>query len=172
MSLEIPYVPKDTVTILVVGDSAEGIALRAALEAMNYKVTLHHASSRKEFLEVLSGNIPTDQKIILSCHGIPEGIDVPDEKPLAADELSTAAKLEGKIIVNLGCHTGSPEFQAAFKKAGAASYIAPTGYPEGAAALIFTIALFYHLKSEQPIKEAVSHASQLDDETKQFQQLI
>lgn len=170
MTYEVPYVPKDTVTIVVVGDSAEAIAFRASLEAMNYKVVLHHASSRKELLEVLSGNIPTDEKVILSCHGIEEGIYVPDEEPLGAKELGGIAKLTGKTFINLGCHTGSPEFQAAFKKAGVVHYIAPVDYPEGAATLVFAINLFYHLKNV-PLKNAVAQASQLDDETKQFQLL-
>jgi len=169
MTHEIPYVPKKAIVIVVVGDSFEANALRAVLENFNYIVTVHWVGSRKEFLMLLGGDIPiNDEIIVLSCHGIEQGIEIPGEEPVGPQEISEVAKLPNKTIVNLGCKTGGAAFQEAFIQAGAAHYIAPDDYPEGSAAMAFAVNVFYFLKTGKSLHEAVAQASGMDDETGQF----
>jgi hypothetical protein len=44
----IPYVPKQSVTIIAVSDVLEATAVRAALEGFNYRPTTHWVGSRAE----------------------------------------------------------------------------------------------------------------------------
>lgn len=169
MTHEVPYVPKKSITIVVVGDSFEASALRAVLENFNYRVTVHWVGSRKEFLMLLDGRIPiNDDIVVLSCHGIDQGIDIPGEEPVGPQEISEVAKLPNKTIINLGCKTGDTAFQEAFKQAGAAHYIAPGDYPEGSAAMVFAVSLFYLLKAGRSFHDAVAQAASMDNETEQF----
>lgn len=168
MTYEVPLVAKENVTVLSVGDSLEAIAVRAILESFNYRVTIHWVGSRKELLEILAGNIETDPIIVLSCHGIEEGIAVPDEPALGAGEITNIAKLTDKTIVNLGCLTGSPEFVQAFKNSKVKAYIAPIDYPEGKAAIGFISNLFMLLAYQVSLEDAIKRASAFDTETEQF----
>ncbi len=157
MTHEVPYVPKQVVTIVVVGDSFEASALRAVLESFNYRVTIHWVGSRKEFLMLLGGRIPiNDEIVVFSCHGIEQGIDVPGEEPVSPQEIGEVAKLPNKTIVNLGCKTGGAAFREAFEQAGATHYIAPDDYPEGSAAMIFAANVFYFLGAGKSLDEAVA----------------
>jgi hypothetical protein len=172
MAHEVPFVPKDNVTILSIGDSLEAITIRGLLESFNYRVTVHWIGSRRELLELLSGNIETSQKVIISCHGIDEGVVIPDEQVLGAAELAGIANLVGKTVVNLGCLTGSPAFVNAFKKAGVKEYIAPDDYPEGRATICFISNLFFLLAGSMSVSEAVRRASEFNKETEQFKLFI
>ena len=167
---EIPLVnKKGPVSIIAVGDSKEATALREALENFGYRVDMHWVGSRKEFLEILSGNIATNNTVILSVHGIEEGIYMPDEKAVSADDIAKIANLKDKTVINFGCITGKDNFVKSFIKNGKASvYIAPEDYPEGSAALLFGIVMFYELSRNKTIEEAVEKASSLDNETKIF----
>lgn len=168
MTYVVPYVPKEDITIVSVGDALEAITVRALLESYNYRVTMHWIGSRKELLEVLAGNIEIYQICVLSCHGIKEGIIVPDEPSVGANEIAQTAKLTGKTIINLGCLTGSKDFVQAFKDSGAKSYIAPVEYPESRAAINFVSNLFVLLAANTGLSEAVQRAAAFDKETEQF----
>lgn len=168
MTHEVPLVPKENVTVLSIGDSLEAVAIRSILEAYNYRVTVHWLGSRKELIEVLKGSIETDQMVVLSCHGTNDGIVIPDEKNLGGQEIGEIANLPGKIFINLGCETGSPDFAEAFRKAETKAYIAPTGSPHGRAAIGFTASLFLLLASKHPLDEAIRRASEFDAETEMF----
>ena len=168
MTYEVPFVSKEDVTVLSIGNSLEAVTTRALLESFNYRVTTHWIGSRKELLKILAGEIKTDQTIILSCHGVEEGIIIPDEPVLGASELADVAKLDDKVIVSLGCLTGSTEIVNAFRECGVKAYIAPVDYPSGSAAIGFISNLFMLLASDVDLKEAVSRAAAFDTETKQF----
>jgi len=171
MSYEVPFVEKENVTIISLGDSLKAATVRAILESYNYRVAVQWVGSRKELVAILSGDIFTDNTLILSCHGTKEGIVIPDEPALTAEELSNTAKLPGKTIINLGCLTGSPVFVNAFKTAGVQHYIAPIDYPEGKAAINFTANLFLLISSKVELGEAVARAADFDAETQQFKLL-
>ncbi len=93
---------------------------------------------------------------------------MPDEPVLKAKDIADVASLQGKVVVNLGCLTGSQAFAEAFKKAGTKAYIAPVDYPEGRAAIGFIANLFLLLAGKHPLDEAVRRAAAFDTETEQF----
>lgn len=169
---EAPLVPKLPLSLIVLEWSGlESTALRGALEYFGYRVDTHWIGSRKEFIEVLKGKIPTADTIVISGHGDEdEGMHTcPDEKPLRPQELVEVAKLNGKTVVSLGCSTGTEEFAQAFLKAGCTCYVAPTGYPFGNSALLFAIHIFYAMaQKKKTLTEAVEEAKEYDAESADF----
>ncbi|GAA1579175.1 hypothetical protein [Kribbella karoonensis] len=163
----IPYVAKPNLTIIAIGDVLEATAVRAALEGFNYRTTTHWVGSRAELVKLLSGDLPTDDTVVLSCHGDERGILVPEEAPITAVDLHTHAQFDGKTIVNLGCDTG--RLAPAFHAAGARHYVAPTDSPEGTAALAFVTNLFFLRTCDIPLPEAVQRAAAFHPECEQFQ---
>jgi hypothetical protein len=165
---EIPYVPKKTATIVAVDDWS-ATALRATLEVYNYRVTTHWVGSRKELVMLLDGSLPLeDEFIILACHGDEQSIVIPGETQLTPQELGSVAKLQDKIVLSLGCKTGSPAFREAFVEAGARAYVAPTDYPDGSSALVFAAVFCYELSKGTSVSEATKKAASLDNETGMF----
>ncbi|GAA3130952.1 hypothetical protein JOF29_007537 [Kribbella aluminosa] len=163
----IPYVAKQSLTIIAVGDALEANAVRATLEGLNYRTTTHWVGSRAELLELLAGEIPTDETVILSCHGDERGILVPEEPPITAADIHTHAHLAGKTIINLGCETS--HLAPAFRTAGTTHYVAPTASPDGTAALAFVTNLFFLRTYNSPLPEAVQRAAAFHPECEQFE---
>lgn len=93
---EIPYVPKRNVTLIAIADPLEATAVRAVLEGLNYRTSSHWVGSRAEAIKLLTGEIPTDQVVIVSCHGDEHGILLPDEDPITPGDVRDHACLEGK----------------------------------------------------------------------------
>ena len=153
----IPYVEKQDLTIIAIADALEATAVRAMLEGLNYRTTTHWVGSRAEFLKLLAGEIPTDETVVLSCHGDEAGILVPDEPAVTASDIRDHATLPGKTVLNLGCLTAA--LAPAFQTAGTTHYIAPTDYPDGTAALTFTTNLFFLRAHGIPLAEAVLRAA-------------
>lgn len=168
MTHEVPFVEKKDVSLVVIDSSLEATAIRDVLEAFNYRVTTHWVGSRKELIEILSGNIETSNTVILSCHGIEEGIYTPDEDPLTTEEIARTAKLAGKTVVNLGCLTGKSTYQEAFTNAGVTNYIGPSDYPSGNATLLYVITLFYGLSVGESLADAHGHARTTSEDGEQF----
>ncbi|WP_427895728.1 hypothetical protein ACQHIV_17890 [Kribbella sp. GL6] len=162
----IPYVAKSNLTIIALGDALEANAVRATLEGLNYRTTTHWIGSRTELAKLLAGDLPTDDTVVLSCHGDDGTILVPEEPPITADDLRTHGQLAGKTIINLGCETG--RLAPAFHAAGAAHYIAPSDAPDGTAALAFVTNFFFLRAYDVPLPEAVQRAAAFHPECGQF----
>ncbi|MER7244933.1 hypothetical protein [Kribbella sp. NPDC000426] len=163
---DVPYLPKQNLTVVAVGDALEATAVRAILEGLNYRITTHWVGSRAELLKLLSGEIPTDDIMILSCHGDEGGILVPGEPAITADDVREHGRLDGKTVVNLGCGTGA--MSPAFRAAGTAAYVAPTEYPDGSAAIAFVGNLFFLRAYDVSLDEAVRRAAGFHPECEQF----
>ncbi len=172
MEHEVPFVPKEDVTIVGIGDSLETTAIRSLLEGYNYRVNTHWIGSKKELINILNGEISTDKLLVLSCHGVEAGITIPNEPPLGPQEIESVARLRDKVIISTGCLTGTSAYSQAFKQAGVASYIAPDDYPEGKATLLFISNFFYLLSSGQSTEQAVRKAADFDSGTVQFKLLV
>jgi len=97
-----------------------------------------------------------------------DSILVPNERPVSAAELSSIVRLPERIVVNLGCRTGTEALAAAFLGGGCDAYIAPLGYVEGNAAMMFAIHLFYFLAEKRPLTEAVQESCKHDAECALF----
>ena len=168
MNHEVPYVPKKTATIIAVDDPS-ATALRAMLEIYNYRVTTHWIGSRTELVMLLDGSLPLeDEFVILACHGDEQGIVVPGEPHLTAQDVAERAKLQDKTVLSLGCKTGAPDFRQAFQRAGTDAYVAPSDYPDGNTALVFAAVFCYELSKGTNVAEAIQKAASVDDETAMF----
>lgn len=166
---DFPLVYQEPLSLVVVSYSdLEAVALRSILEYFNYRVEIHWIGSRPQFLEVLKGNIPTNHYFVLSCHGDEKGIIVPDQEPVSTEDLSKIVQLPGRIVVNLGCLTGTEPITKAFLEGGCEAYIAPVNFIEGNAALLFAIHLFYFLAAKRTLSEAVQEACKHDDQCALF----
>lgn len=169
-SHEAPLVPKLPVSLVVLeGADMEAVALRAALEYFNCQVDTHWIGSKKECCEILRGNISTHSILVLCCHGDETGILCGGEASITPTDVAECAAVGGKSVVVLGCNTGNESFADAFLHGGADAYIAPAGYPEGDAALLFGIHLFYAIQQHgKSVREAQASACAFDDESAMF----
>lgn len=122
MTYEVPLVIKKKISIVVIGNTgSEPYILRTLLEGFNYHVEVHWVGSRKELIEILQGNIPTYDHVVLSCHGDEAdggSILVPDEPPLTTVDILTTTRWSNKTLLNLGCSTGTPALAQAFPHSG------------------------------------------------------
>ncbi len=82
----------------------------------------------------------------------------------SVDELADIVRLPGKVIVSVGCASGSPELADVFLSSGATAYIAPVTSPFGHAAPVFVTILFFALTQGRTLEEAVEVARSVDRE--------
>ncbi len=159
---------------------SEPEALRQSLENFGYFVAVQGMGRPNDFISLLNGELLFEPDyIILSCHGeegeiimpvLGENIYGPDEPRgnMAAADIEKYLKIQGKVIINTGCMTGTEELGKAFSKQNV--YIAPKDYVEGTAALYFPISLFYELsKDGVQLKDAFEIAKATDSETALFE---
>jgi hypothetical protein len=153
-------------------------AIRASLEYFGARVFTYWIGRPSDFTAVLSGEdlYPGTDMILLNFHGedgkflMPELDEACYEEGeqrgnFGPGEIQRFAKLEGKIVLANGCTLGNPELANAFLTAGCKLYIGPDDYPEGNAALMLALRLFYEmLQHKKPAKEAFHLAQSMDAE--------
>lgn len=162
---DFPLVLQEPVSIVLVSfTDGEAMTLRDVLEWFNFRVEIHRVGSRPQFVEILRGNIPTFRDILISCHGDDAGFVIPYQRALSAAELGRKVHLPGKRVLSLGCMTGSEVLADAFLAGGCEAYVAPTGYPEANAALLFAIHLYYFLSAGWSYVDAVEESRKHDAE--------
>jgi hypothetical protein len=167
-----PLVHKEPLSLIALGAAGEAQALRGVLECFGYRVEAHWVGSRAEFLAILCGAIPTQQKLILSCHGAAGAFPLGSEQPVAASDLAGLVQLPAKLVLSTGCETGTGALAAAFLGGGCTAYIAPTGAVESNAAILFALHLFYRLARERTLAEAVTEARAQDGECALFSAFV
>ena len=169
------------VLIIVIGNTGnESEVLRQSLERFGYFVAVKYIGRPNDFISVISGDLRFESDyIILSCHGEDGKIVMPilDEtiyelnEPvgnMSACDIEKRLNLHDKVILNLGCTTGTKDLAKVFSKEN--TYIAPNNYVEGNAALYFVISFFYELsKDTMPLQDAYNTAKAHDEETRLFQ---
>lgn len=154
-------------------------ALRQALESFGWFVITKYIGRPSDLIDTLGGRLPLEPDfLVLSCHGENGGILMPelDESVYREDEprgsfsaahVAHHLRLSHKVILNLGCSTGTPPLSDAFALDN--TYIAPTGDVEGASALMFAIRFFYELaQNGRSIPDACRLARTIDQETALF----
>ena len=167
------------ILIVVIGSVGnEPEALRQSLEYFGFFVAVQYIGRPNDLISVLQGNLVFDPDcIILSCHGedgeiilpvLGDDVYAPDEPRgnITAADVAKYLKLQNKLILNLGCTTGSTAMAAAFSKQN--TYIASDDYTEGNAALYFAVSLFYELSKGTILEEAYEKAKATDSETALF----
>lgn len=169
------------VLIVVIGSTGnESEALRQSLEYFGYFVAVKYIGRPNDFISVLNGDLSFDPEcIIISCHGengeiimpvLGDDIYEPDEPKnnMASSDIDKYLKLQGKLILNLGCTTGEKALAKVFSKQN--TYIAPDDYIEASSSLYFAISLFYEMsKDGARLFNAYKTAKSNDKETKMFQ---
>jgi len=166
---DVSHAQKKPVSIVAVDTGQEASALRSVFEWFGYRVDVIWVGSREEFMKIISGNIETNDLVVLSVHGVEDGIAIPDGKAVTSDELAESAELHGKTVLNLGCNTGSDIYVSTFQQAGVEYYIAPDDYPEGNATLLFAIHFCYRLQQGMSVPEAAEEARSYSEKSESFQ---
>lgn len=168
------------ILIVVIGSTGnEPEALRQALEYFGYFVAIKHIGRPNDFISILNGELNFESDcIILSCHGengkiimpvLGDDVYEPDEPKnnIASSDIDKYLKLQGKLILNLGCTTGEKTLGEAFSKQN--TYIAPNDYIEANSALYFAMSFFYEMSKEgAQLLDAYKTAKSNDNETKMF----
>ena len=169
------------IDIINVDDDLEAVALRAVLECWNCTVALHHIATAQQLVNVLGGNTTLSQHIVLMCHGVEQGLALPELAPevaaqqpyqiaLSPADLKEFLRLPECLVVNTGCLMGRSEYASAFLQAGCHSYIGPVEYPEGSSSLFYVLHFFYGLNvKNSSVQIAHQKASAHDAETQMFQ---
>ena len=135
----------------------ETVALRGALEYLGYTVTAHWVGSVDQFKQLLTGQIPLAETVLLSCHGYEEGFYGTDNVKIPLNELNI--NLPGATVLSLGCSTGTEAHARAFMKGRANNYLAPPSDPEGNSALMFALMFFWQLNEGRDIVKSRTKAS-------------
>ncbi len=171
---------KNILIIVIGGTGSEAEALRQSLEAFGYFVAIKYIGRPNDFVFALKGELVFEPDcFILSCHGedgeiimplLGDDVYEPNEPKgnMSASDIEKYLKLQGKLILNLGCTTGETAIAKAFSKQN--TYIAPADYVEGSAALYFAISLFYEMSKDGAQLDASFKAAKANDrETELFQ---
>lgn len=75
-------------------------------------------------------------------------------------------------VLSTGCSNGYLEMGEAFLNAGVKSFSASESHPEGSAALMFVLRLFYEiLQNKKSIEEAFTLSQKIDKETTTFKKI-
>ncbi|MFT4233107.1 MAG: hypothetical protein QM606_10090 [Leucobacter sp.] len=88
---------------------------------------------------------------------------------VAADDLRSFARFDGRVVISTGCETRHPALAQAILDCGATAYIAPAGAPFGYASYFAPISLFYDLTEQRDLEQAVTQLHQHDAELRMWQ---
>lgn len=161
------------VDVLDIGDSS-ALTLRSALEELGIQVNYLPVGQARHVIAALGSDRPIAPYVIVCCHGdsgsiyLPElGGEIADAQPFAGnigpDQVRKHLQIPGSAVISLGCETGEPALAEAFLQVGASSYVAPTGQPDGHAAFIASLLLFYELTEGRELLDAVERVRTYND---------
>lgn len=154
-------------------------ALRTALESLDARVNRFPIGQQQHWLQVLQRS-KLAPYLVVNAHGGERGFHVPELSPnllqvqpfvgpIGPEEIRACGRVEGVVIVSLACMSGSPEMAAAWLEMGAATYIAPDGYPEAADALLFALVLFWQILIRHArLEEAFAAANAIGGDAELF----
>ena len=166
-------------------------AIRASLELFRLRVHLYFCVQKQNVLDVLAGNIPASEYVVLCTHGIDtEGVDIasPDTYQagfkvvdridgewrtiwfaLTPSVIPDLVKLPGRTVLSTGCASGREPLAREFVSSGCRAYLGPVEDVDQDACALFAIGFFYHLLSidrDSEIRctdqEAAERAAQFD----------
>jgi hypothetical protein len=158
------------VALIAISDTAEAQLLRLALESVGAVVHLHGIGKPSDFFTAFDHFGISPDVAIICGHGDDNGFIVPEMAPgvdtlvlpadrltptLIADHLGAAPP----VVISTACGTGLKSFATAFIAAGATNYIAPKGYPDGAAVPALLHLAAYRVQSAGSSWEAAIRAA-------------
>ena len=158
------------VALIVISDTSEAQLLRLALESVGAMVQLHLVGRPSDFFAAFEFFGQSPDVAIICGHGDDEGFIFPGMAPgvdtivLPADRLTpdiakSHLRAAPPVIISTACGTGLKGFAAAFVNAGAQSYIAPEGYPDGSAVPVLLHLAAYRVVSAGSSWEAAIKAA-------------
>ncbi|MFI6871685.1 hypothetical protein [Nocardia sp. NPDC050406] len=161
------------VDLLEIGDSS-ALTLRTALEELGIRVNYLPIGQARHVTAALGGDRPIAPFVILSCHGdsgsifLPElGGEIAEVQPfvgtMGPDHVRNHLRLPGSVVISTGCDTGDPALAEAFLEVGASSYFAPTDSPDGHAAFMAALILFYEMTEGRELLDAVKRVQTYND---------
>src|SRR5262249_2737059 len=129
---------------------------------------LHHIGNVRQLVERLRQPTRESRYLLLECHGIAEGLALPElashleslqpyHHALTPTDLHEFVQVEEAVIINTGCSLGTPEFAQAFFHGGARAYIGAEGDPHGDAALLYVLRLLYGTHCQQSTLRDAHH---------------
>jgi hypothetical protein len=146
-------------------------AVRPALESMRIGVVLWSLANERNVRRVFAGENSGAPYVIVAMHGdtgrmlLAPGAATPGFKSsFSVDEVRSMVHVPGKVVLGVGCASGTQEWADAFFEGGATDYIAPVSAPFSHAASVFTTILFYALTQGRNLAEAVEAARAIDGE--------
>ena len=164
------------VKILCFDDALEAITIRSVLESFDAKVEIAYIGRPNAFIEELN-NSDDYKYIILSGHGdnkfimpvLAEDIYEEDEpKDITSEVIKEKININNKIIISICCNTGTTNIAESFIQK-ENTYIAPSDFIEGTAALFFVIKFFYeHFVLKKSIVDSYNNSMINDNETRLY----
>ena len=165
------------VDLIDVDDILASLTIRSALEYSGIRVNFYPIATSSQLIDALNGGAGENGYILLNCHGVEGGLHLPElgaevakqqpfNKAVSASDFRSFLQLPPCTVVNTGCVLGTPDYAGAFLEGGCTSYIGATDYPDGNAALMYTIHLFYWLQRHQySLEHAHQTAASIDEDT-------
>lgn len=164
--------------ILAIETGNEAHAIRAAAEHWEYKVSITWVGHPDQVVEFLHSP-PPNKIIILSAHGDETGIYLPNlaeditttypyRNQLKPEDFHNFLRLNDNEVLNLSCKGGTPALAQAFLDHGANCYIGATDYPDGNAALMYSLEYLYNRASGLTPQYAHQLSIKHDDDRNQF----
>lgn len=172
---------KPTLDLIVINDDLEALAVRACLERWGVTVNLYLIGKSSDLVGLFKKPEHLSPHILITCHGTKKGIVLPElavqvakKEPytdtLTSSDLKEFVNLQGQTVVSTGCVTGNQSFAKAFLSRGAGAYIAPEGYPEGNATLLFVVNFYYFIFIKKlSIKQAYQKVARLEPKEFDFE---
>lgn len=167
--------------IIVIDNDLEALAARASAEWWGVVTRTFFIGKSQDLVDILGGKEKLSPNILLMCHGVDEGIVLPElgeevakkqpyDKFLTGANLAEFLKLDGQTITSTGCKTGIKKFADVFLNAGAKRFIAPKDYPEGTTSLFYVLNLYYFLFAKKlSIRDAHNKVRLVDSDTEMFE---
>jgi hypothetical protein len=142
-------------------------AIRPSLETMKMGVTVWPLVNERNVRRVLGGEdgeapyLHGDTgRLILAPGSSTPGFTSAFSMP----EVRTMLRVPGKVVIAMGCASGTREWADVYLDAGATDYIAPAEAPFAHSASLLVILLFYALTQGRELSEAVEAARNVDSE--------
>lgn len=145
--------------------------IRASLESMRIGVSLWSLTNERNVRRVFRGENSDAPYVIVAMHGdTGKMVLSPGAEPrrfkasFSLEEVREMLRVPGKIVIAVGCVSGTPEWAEVFFDAGATDYIAPAAAPFAYAAPLFVSLVFYGLTHYRSLADAVELARGVDSE--------
>lgn len=146
-------------------------AIRSSLETMKIGVNVWRLANERNVRRVLGGTDVDAPFLVVAMHGdsgrllLAPGSSTPGfTSSFTMDEVRSMLHVHDKVVIGMGCASGTPEWADVYMGAGAIDYVAPSGAPFAHAAPLFVIVLFYALTQGRDLADAVELARGLDGE--------